>query len=90
MILQPVHQWSIIRQSPHQRHRGVRMKVDQSGNQYVVIQGDMVAWHIAYARFNGRQDGKDAAAVDGDCVVLNTTSGSTAAIQRASISRSII
>jgi hypothetical protein len=84
MVLQPGHQRQIVRQSPQQGHAGMGVSVDQTRDQDVRFEIEV------RLGANGplprpRQDGENAAILDGDGVVFETRwpSGSTGTIQRA-------
>ena len=57
--MQPVHQRQIVGQSAHQRHGGVGVQIDQTGNQDVVFQYHALGRMETVVGLAGRQQGDD-------------------------------
>ena len=69
VLPQPGHQWPVVRQAAHERHRGVGMQVHQAGNERVFGQARAFRGHERRRGLCGGEHGSDAAAIDHDAVV---------------------
>ena len=71
VLLQPAHQRQVVGDAAQQRHRVVRVRVDQAGDQRVLVDATTrFARREARARVGDRQQRDDAIAVDRDGVVF--------------------
>jgi hypothetical protein len=70
VLLQPGHQRQVVSQPTQQRHRVVRVAVDQARDQRVLGKLDPLARRIGDARVGDWQDRLDLATVDRDRVLL--------------------
>jgi len=66
VLLQPFLQGQVVGNAAHQAHRGVRVQVDQAGDQDVLVELPVFARLVAAAGFGCWQDGEDVAVVDGN------------------------
>ena len=69
-VIQPPHERHVVGQPAHQRHRRMRVQVDQTGNQRVTRQVEAARCIVARGRVRGRKDGDDFPVLDRDTVVI--------------------
>ena len=69
LLLEPGLQRHVVGHAPQQRHRSVRVRVDEPGDQHVVGQRHMRACTVIAIGVGCAQNGDDAAAVDDQRVV---------------------
>ena len=70
MSFEPAHQRQVVGQAAHQRHRGVRMGVDQPGDQRVLAQVDFLIGGKAVPGVGQRQHRFDDAVAQGDAMTF--------------------
>ena len=68
-LAQPGLERHVVREAPKQRHCGVRMGIDEPGNQHVPRPLDEHPGPVSLARLGGRQDRLDAALGDGNGMI---------------------
>ena len=75
MLFEPAHERQVVGEAAHQRHRRVRVRVDQPGDEDVVGELDLLVMREALARLAGGQHRLDLAVAHGDGVVLEHRAG---------------
>ena len=75
VFLQPAHQRQVVGHAAHQRHRGVRVQVDESGNQDVPGQVDPGVPGVGLEGLRCREHGFDRAVTHGHAVMLEDHAG---------------
>src|SRR3954468_10266047 len=75
VLLEPAHQRQIVRQPAHQRHRRMRMRIDQSGDQHVLVERNALIGGKARSRLRRGQHRFDIAVAHGDSVFGENAAG---------------
>ena len=75
VLLQPAHERQIIGEAPHERHRRMRMRVDEPRDEDVVRQLEALVGRKAAFRFDRGNKRFDAPIAHRDCVALEDAAG---------------
>src|SRR5919197_5587005 len=69
VLLQPAHERQIVRQPAHQCHRGMRVRIDQSRDEHMLVERDALVARKARTRLRHGQHRFDVAVAHGDGVL---------------------
>src|SRR2546421_6380288 len=75
VLLEPAHERQIVRQPAHERHRGMRMRIDQSRDEHLVVERDALIAGKARSRLRRGQHRFDIAVAHRDRMLGENAAG---------------